>query len=92
MELANKFRLTTDTYGYKLEEHIQREYDDKNGHHVVDYWGNTIYPSSLANARKYLIERAERELLESDDYIEFSKAVDRMEQLKADVMKLSVED
>ena len=93
INIADRFRISTYPYGYKVEEHIKYETTEKDGStKLVDYWGNEKYPTDLAHARKCIVDRIEYELMENDEFIQFTQAVDKMEQLKREIMELSVVD
>ena len=90
INIADRFRISTYPYGYKVEEHIHNEYDKNGETKVTDYWGNEKYTTDLAHARKIIADRIEHELIESDEFIQFTNSVDKMEQLKREIMELSV--
>lgn len=90
MELANKWRITYDKFGYTVTEHVVGIKTDKNGNETkVDYWGNDKYPGTLAQCRALILERTVGELVENGEIVEFVNAMGKMKELKNEIMSLS---
>ena len=90
MNIANKFKIESFAYGYTVLEHIEydKEVDGEIKH--IDRWDNQKYFGSIESAKEYIVKRYEQELVGNDEYIQFVNAVDKMSQLKREVVELSV--
>lgn len=86
MKIAEQFKINKYSYGYIVSQHIVGENKGKK----IDRWGNNKYFGNLMQAKEYIVERFGQILFDNEEFNKFVNDVDKMEQLKNEIIALEV--